>query len=176
MQTRSNAMKTVIFLLLFGLAASATAAQVYTWKDEKGRTVVSDQPPPPSVKAFEQRKSAASVVETSNAPYSVQQAIKNFPVTLYVTPDCGDLCSNARAHLNKRGIPHTEKNPQKPEEASDFKKLSGGSLEVPLLVVGQLKNVKGYQASEWDAALDQAGYPSTASPGFKPAAPPPAGK
>ena len=46
-------------------------------------------------------------------------------------------------------------------------------MEVPLLVVGQLKTVKGYQASEWDSALDQAGYPSAAIPGAKPAATPP---
>jgi glutaredoxin len=93
--------------------------------------------------------------------------MKNFPVTLYVT-DCGDPCKSARAHLTKRGVPYAEKNPQKQEEIEAFKKLTGGGMEVPLLIVGQLKTVKGYLASEWDTALDAAGYPSTAVPGAKP--------
>ncbi len=168
-------MKTVVFFLLIGLAASAAAGEVYTWKDEKGRTVVSDQPPPPSVKSFDQRKSSANVIQTSEASYSAQQAAKNFPVTLYAT-DCGEFCNNARAHLAKRGIPFVEKNPLKAEEAENFRKLTGGGMEVPLLLIGQLKTIKGYQAPEWDSALDQAGYPSTAIPGAKPAPKPPAGK
>jgi hypothetical protein len=47
-------------------------------------------------------------------------------------------------------------------------------VEIPVLQVGQLKTLKGYLASDWDAALDQAGYPSTVIPGAKPAAPAPA--
>jgi hypothetical protein len=42
------------------------------------------------------------------------------------------------------------------------------------LIVGQLKTVKSFLASEWDAALDAAGYPGSALPGAKPAAKPPA--
>ena len=168
-------MKTIVFFMIFGWIAGAAASEVYTWKDEKGGTVVSDRPPPPNVKAFGQRKSQANVIQTSDVPYSAQQAAKNFPVTLYAT-DCGEYCNNARAHLAKRGIPYAEKNPQQAEEVDNFKKLSGGGMEVPLLLVGQLKTIKGYQASEWDAALDQAGYPSTAIPGAKPGTKPPTGK
>jgi len=40
--------------------------------------------------------------------------------------------------------------------------------------VGQLRNLQGYLASEWDTTLDAAGYPSSAVPGTKPAAKPPA--
>ncbi len=148
------------------------SAQFYEWVDEKGVKQYTQQPPPPNIKQVQQRRLGANVVETSGPTYSMQQAAKNFPVTLYVT-DCGDLCKSARTHLTKRGIPHSEKNPQKQEEAEAFKKLTGGLMQVPLLVVGQLKTVKGYQASEWDAALDAAGYPSTAVPGAKPTAAPP---
>ena len=165
-------MKTFIFLALFGIAAGAHAAQFYEWVDEKGVKQYTQQPPPPNIKQVQQRRLGTNVVETSGPSYSMQQATKTFPVTLYVT-DCGDLCKSARAHLTKRGIPHSEKNPQKQDEIEAFKKLTGGAMEVPLLVVGQLKTVKGYQASEWDAALDAAGYPSTAVPGAKPAATPP---
>jgi glutaredoxin len=165
--------KTLAILTLIGIAAMAHAAQVYEWVDETGVKQYTQQPPPPNIKNVQQKRVGANVVETSGPSYSLQQATTNFPVTLYVT-DCGDGCTKARAHLAKRGIPYTEKNPQKEEEFENFKKLSGGSMAVPLLVIGELRMLKGYLASDWDAALDQAGYPSTAMPGAKPQASAPA--
>jgi len=165
-------MKTYLLLVLFGLAGAALAADFYEWVDDKGVKQFTQQPPPPHIKQVQQRRLGSNVIETSGPSYGMQQAIKNFPVTLYVT-DCGDVCQSARAHLSKRGVPHSEKNPQKQDEIEAFKKLTGGGMEVPLLVVGQLKTLKGYLATEWDAALDAAGYPSTAVPGSKPAATPP---
>ena len=166
-------MKSLMIIALLAIAAAAHAAQFYEWVDEKGVKQYTQQPPPPNIKQVQQRRLGSNVVETSGPSYSLQQATKNFPVTLYLT-DCGDLCKNARAHLAKRGIPFAERNPQKAEELDNFKKASGGGMEVPLLVVGDLKTLKGYLASEWDAALDAAGYPSTVVPGAKPAATPPA--
>jgi len=46
---------------------------------------------------------------------------------------------------------------------------------VPVLYVGS-NRIKGYLEGEWDSALDIAGYPRTAPPGFKPAARPAAGR
>ena len=164
-------MKSLLIVALLWIATAAHAAQLYEWVDEKGVKQFTQYPPPPNIKRVQERRLSTNVVETSGPSYSLQQATKNFPVTLYVT-DCGDLCKNARAHLGKRGIPYAEKNPQKEDEIDNFKKITGGGMEVPLLVVGQLKTVKGYLASEWDAALDAAGYPSAAVPGAKPAATP----
>jgi glutaredoxin len=158
--------KTLAALILIGLAMMAYAAQVYEWVDEKGVKQYTQQPPPPNVKNVQQKRIGANVVETSGPTYSLQQATTNFPVTLYVT-DCGDLCTQARTHLARRGVPFTEKNPQKGEDLENFKKLSGGDMGVPLLVVGKLRTLKGYLASEWDAALDQAQYPTTVVPGAK---------
>jgi glutaredoxin len=173
---RSTAVKTLAILTLIGLATMAHAAQVYEWVDEKGVKQYTQQPPPPNIKNVQQKRFGANVVETSGPTYSLQQAATNFPVTLYVT-DCGDACTKARAHLAKRGIPYTEKNPQKEEEFENFKKLSGGGMGVPLLVIGELRTLKGYLESDWDAALDQARYPSASVRGAKPAAvAPPAGK
>ena len=169
-------MKSLAIVILLGLAGLAHAAQVYEWVDEKGVKQYTQQPPPPNVKNVQQRRLVTSVVETRGPSYSMQQAMKNFPVTLYIT-DCGDICKDARAHLARRGIPFTEKNPQQPDEIDQFRKLTGGSMEVPLLLIGELRTIKGYLASEWDAAFDQAGYPSAAGPGAKPpATAPPAGK
>ncbi len=166
-------MKAWTILILLGMAAAAQGAEVYRWVDEKGVVNYTSYPPPVDIKIVEQKKLGGGGPQVADAPYSLKLAIKNFPVTLYITT-CGDTCNNARAYLNKRGVPFTEKNPSQPEELETFKKLTGGGMEVPLLVVGQLKTVKGFLASEWDAALDAAGYPSTPVPGFKPAATPPA--
>jgi len=165
--------KTLAIVILLGLAAAAHAAQMYEWVDEKGVKQYTQQPPPPNIKNVTQKRLATSVVETRGPSYTMQQAMKNFPVTLYVT-DCGDPCKSARAHLTRRGIPVTEKNPLQREEIERFRKLTGGGMEVPLLLIGEKITLKGYLTSEWDAAFDQAGYPRTAESGAKPATPAPA--
>jgi hypothetical protein len=153
-------MKQLVFIFLLPLAAGALgAAQLYRWVDEKGNVEYRDTPPPKSAKKIEERKVVTSTIETSSPSYAVQQAIKNFPVTLWAY-DCGAPCTDARAHLAKRGVPYTEKDP-KPDLAA-FKKLTGGD-GVPVLFVGTSK-VVGYQEGEWDNALDAAGYPRNAPP------------
>jgi glutaredoxin len=167
-------MKQWIFLTLMGYAALTYGAEMYRWVDDKGVVNYTPYPPPANIKKVEQKKLGDNKVQTSDAPYSAQLAAKNYPVTLYATPDCGP-CKIARAHLDKRGISYTEKNvstPASAEELESFKKLPGGGVEIPVLQVGQLKILKGYLATDWDTALNQAGYPSTALPGAKPAAKP----
>jgi glutaredoxin len=160
-----------IFLSVLLLAASSAvlAAQLYRWVDEKGNVEYRDTPPPASAKKVEQLRSGghAAETETSSLPFSVQQAARNFPVTLW-NSSCGGPCDQARAHLARRGVPHTEKDPQSDIEA--FKKLTGG-LDVPVLYVGSSR-IKGYLESEWDSALDIAGYPRTAPPGYRASAQP----
>ncbi len=162
-------MNRIVFLIAVLLAAGTTqAAQLYRWVDDKGRVEWRDTPPPASAKKVERRTVGGSVIETSGLPYSVQQAVRNAPLTLYVS-DCGDACSKARAHLNRRGLPFAEKNPK--ENLEDYKKLTGGGMEVPLLFVGR-EALKGYEEGTWDNALDNAGYPRTvigARPTPKPA-------
>jgi glutaredoxin len=147
------------------IVGAVFAAQLYRWEDEKGNVEYRDTPPPSTAKKVEQRRVNVSPVEASSLPYSVQQAAKNFPVTLW-NSSCGAPCDQARAHLVRRGVPYTEKDPQGDVEA--FKKLTGG-LEVPVLYVGATR-ITGYLENEWDVALDIAGYPRTALPGAKPAA------
>lgn len=165
--------KIVVLLALLISAIPAQAAQLYRWVDDKGRVEWRDTPPPANAKAkkVEQRTVGGSVIETSTLPYSVQQAVRNFPVTLY-TSNCGEGCDKAREHLVKRGIPFTQKNPQ--DDIAGYKKLTNGGMEVPLLFVGN-DRLKGYEAGAWDGALDSAGYPRQPVPGYiapkSPAAP-----
>jgi glutaredoxin len=163
-----------ILLGMFMLAATGTlvAAELYRWEDEKGNVEYRDTPPPASAKKVEQLRRSGGVIEgVSSLPFNVQQAAKNFPVTLW-NSSCGAPCDQAREHLARRGVPHTEKDPQNDVEA--FKKLTGG-IDVPVLYVGS-NRIKGYFESEWDSALDVAGYPRTAPPGFKPTAKPAAAR
>jgi hypothetical protein len=170
---RDNIMKkiTILTFVLAVLTLPTSAAQLYRWVDERGNVECRDTPPPPNAKKVEQRNISTSPAQAGALPYSLQQAVKNFPVTLWTT-SCGDVCDRARAHLTRRGVPHTEKNPQ--SEIEEFKKITGGKMEVPLLLVGT-NQLKGYLETSWDAALDFAGYPKTAliavTPVIKPAAP-----
>ena len=167
-------MNRIVFLITVLLAAGTVqAAQLYRWVDDKGRVEWRDTPPPSSAKKVERRTVGGSVIETSELPFSVQQAARNFPLTLYVT-DCGEGCTKARAHLNRRGLPFSERNPRADLEA--YKKLTNGNLEVPTLFVGR-ELLKGYEEGAWDAALDNAGYPRSVAgarpaPKPAPAAPP----
>jgi len=156
--------KILILALATLLSAPLGAAQLYRWVDERGNVEWRDTPPPPTAKNVQQRPVTSSTIPATGMPFSVQQAVKNFPVTLWVT-DCGDTCTRARAHLARRGVPYTERSPHADLEA--FKKLSGGAMEVPLLFVGN-RMLKGYLESDWDSALDGAGYPTTPAIGYKP--------
>lgn len=146
-------------LVLFAVTLG-NAAQLYRWVDSKGNVEWRDTPPPASApaKKIEQRKVGDNVISTTDQPYEVQLAMKNHPVTLWVM-DCGPPCTSARTHLERRGIPYTEKAPQ--SDLENFKKISPAS-EVPILLVGR-SQLKGYQQDAWDSALDTAGYPRTAS-------------
>ncbi|MBM3341016.1 MAG: DUF4124 domain-containing protein [Betaproteobacteria bacterium] len=168
-------MKCSLLVCVFCIVASgAYAAQLYRWVDKNGNVEWRDTPPPSSVpaKAIEQRRVGGNVIGTSELPYATQLAVKNHPVALW-NADCGPPCTSARNHLNRRGIPHTEKTPQ--SDAEGFKKVSPAS-EVPILFVDR-QQIKGYQEAAWDDTLDAAGYPRTAAalkpkPAAVPAAPP----
>lgn len=161
-------MKAGWVLLAMCVAASAGAAQLYQWKDAQGRMVYSDQPPPPSVRNAQQKSFKGSVIE-GNENYAARVAREKSPVTLYASA-CGAPCDQARQLLTERGIPFSNKDPQtSPEAQADLQKLTG-RLSVPVLVVGADK-VDGFEAGQWQSALDRAGYPKSAPPGRKPTPP-----
>ena len=166
--------KTTVLLIALTLAIPAQAAQLYRWVDDKGRVEWRDTPPPATAKKVEKRTVGGSVIETSTMPYSQQQAVKNFPVTLYAG-NCGDGCDKARAHLVRRGIPFTPKDPQ--HDVEGYRKLTDGGMQVPMLFVGR-ERLTGYEAGAWDRVLDTAGYTRQPLPGYTapkpPAAPAPA--
>jgi hypothetical protein len=159
--------KPALLLLCVAVALSATAAEMYRWVDKDGKVHYTDSPPPPSARKVEEKNLGGNTAaSTDNLPYAVRTAARTFPVTLYVS-DCGEPCTQARQHLSNRGIPYTPKNPKaNPADAEALTKLAKG-LQVPVLVVGTLSPLIGYDAGNWDSALDAAGYPKTKSSGYR---------
>ena len=145
-------------LLLIALLCCGTAgAQVYKWKDGKGVTHYSDQPPPPTAKARVEVKSFGGGGGAVELPPELAGAARDRPVTLYTTGQC-DGCVNARAMLMARGIPFREKTVNTADDQADLKQ-AGGNNQLPFLLVGRTK-LAGYEQSAWDALLTEAGYPT----------------
>lgn len=153
---------------VLALSCMAAQADLYRWTDKDGKVHYSDQLPPADIKQVETRKAQGGKPTEAPLPYSLQQAVKNFPLTLYTSP-CGDACTQAKALLAKRGAPYTEKDATDAEIQVELRKITGGAVEVPVLKIGS-DALRGYEEGRWNNALDAAGYPRTALIAPKPVA------
>jgi glutaredoxin len=143
------------FISTLMIALPAQAVQLYQWKDAQGHVFYSDQPPPPTVKNATKKNFKGNLIEGGES-YALKRAREKSPVTLF-SGACGAPCDLAKRHLEQRGIPYTNKNPESGEDRAALQKLTG-RLNVPVLQVGTSK-IDGYEVGQWDAALDVAGYP-----------------
>lgn len=145
--------KTLLWLCLgcIGLAQ----AQTYRWVDEQGRVHYGDRPPPAG--KAQERKPMAPPADRQPS-YALRQAQEYFPVTLYVSENCGSPCQEAADLLGRRGIPFSRKNVASAEDVAALGKLTGGEAAVPVLQVGA-KVRQGFEAAGWNGLLDAAGYP-----------------
>ena len=152
---------TAFSLLVFALAAQA---QLYRWTDENGNVHYTDTQPPANAKNVEKKGSAGGGAEAAGAQqsYALQQAVKNFPVTIYTSKDCGKPCKEGLDFLKKRGVPYTEKVVAAQAEIDELVKLAGAP-RVPVMVVG-IAVQKDFEEHAWNEALDTAGYPKAAAP------------
>ncbi len=160
-------------ILIAAALMGTTAAAQYKYTGPDGRVIYSDTPPPAAPKgakvpAVEKKNIAASVQSSGGPPlpFALQQASRNFPVTLFAAADCGG-CDQGRAYLNKRGIPFSEKLVKSNQDIDEMKKLTGATA-IPVLMVGSNKQA-GFGEAEWGALLDTAGYPASNQlpPGYK---------
>ena len=152
--------------LLFAALDSQAQQTVYRWVDKDGKVQFSDTPPAGESSA---KRMGGGYVDEGQLPYETQVAAKRNPVVLYATSDCGELCTQGRAMLTKRGVPFSEKDAKQPEVAAELKQMIGAA-QVPVLKVGATP-VKGYAEELWADALDRAGYAKTrlpGQPGYKP--------
>jgi hypothetical protein len=150
-------------LLVFALTAQA---QLYRWTDENGKVHYTDTPPPADAKNVQKKAPArpggAEAAPAATQSYALQQALKNFPVIVYTSKDCGDPCKKGLDQLKKRGVPFTEKVVATQAEIDELAKLAGAP-QVPVMVVGVVIQ-KGYGEQSWSDALDTAGYPKAGTP------------
>ena len=169
-------------IVLASAAGLAIAQQLYRWTDEKGRVHVTDTPPPPSARDVQKKKAASGgkpepvgKSEPGAMPYELAQAVKDFPVTLYTSPSCGEACANARSALNKRSVPFKEVQVWDDKTNEELKRVSG-STDVPTILVGRSAQ-KGFEQGAFDALLDSARYPKAGllAPRAQAAPPPPEG-
>lgn len=156
---------------LAALLAAPAAAQMYRWVDKDGKVHYSNTPPPAAAKNLQARNLTPSVVESSQQPYAVQQAVKNFPVVLYTHADCKEPCAEGRKLLASRGVPFREVAVTDERTQEELKRASGDN-QVPVLMVGKQAN-RGYESEMWNAALDAAGYPKAGSPAAQARSAPP---
>jgi glutaredoxin len=162
-----------ILALTFALAlaaGSAAAGNLYKWTDKDGNVHYTDQLPPPDAKVLERKKFTDTPADAPSSSYALQQAIKNFPVTLYNADSC-DACTKASTFLTQRGVPFTEKNARDATGAKELKALTG-KLDVPVMQLGS-QVIHGYEEGSWKIALDAAGYPSSSPVPASAAAPKP---
>ncbi|TAK87341.1 MAG: glutaredoxin family protein [Betaproteobacteria bacterium] len=166
-------MKRAPIAMVLGLIAFSASAQLYRWTDEQDRVHVTDTPPPASAKNVQKKAAPAeSAASQPPVPYELGQAMKDFPVTLYSSPNCKAPCAHAREALNKRGVPFKEVQVWDEDTNAELRRVSGGS-EVPTLVVGRSVH-RGFEQSGYDALLDSARYPKAGVlPERAQAAPPP---
>lgn len=161
-------------------SGSASAQTLYRWVDKDGRVHYSQQKPPPSdAKTVEQRRlgpapAAQPGTGSGQIPFAVQQAMTNYPVILYTSPSCKSGCPEARALLQKRGVPFREVSVFE-QATNDFLTKIAGEALVPTLTVGS-QVLKGFEEGAFNEALDTAGYPkSSLFTGAMPQPPEPAG-
>jgi glutaredoxin len=143
--------------LLLAAVAFTASAQLYRWTDDKGRVHITDTPPPPSAKSLDKKKPGTISAIESQQPFELVQAMKDFPVTLYTSPNCKEGCEAARALLNRRAVPFKEVQVWEEKSNEELRRISGGS-DVPTLVVGRSVH-RGFEPSGYEALLDSARYP-----------------
>ncbi len=139
-------------LALSVLSQSAMAGTLYRWTDAQGRVHFTDQPPPAGAKSATEKNYRSGPAQ----PAANQPAIS---VVLYSTLTCGVHCERAKAHLDRRGIKYTSKDPSTSVDANEALRAGGGQPRVPTLMLGSEK-LEGYAENTWDAALDKAGFPA----------------
>jgi glutaredoxin len=140
--------------------ALGQGASVYRYTDPDGKVVYTDRPPPGNAKGVQTKRLGGNFIETSEPSIAAQQASEKYPVTLF-TFDCGEVCQNAEALLNKRGVPFTLVNVQSDEQGMARMQALTSDDKAPTLAVGDALVLKGYNEARWQSTLDQAGYPKT---------------
>jgi glutaredoxin len=153
-------MKPLLFILLLSCCNPYTAAEVYKWLDEQGRTHYGDNPNETQRKAAVNISSYESVTyseatdmrsTSSNGNASTKAGNKTSGnktrVTMYSTVWCG-YCKKAKKYFQAKGIPFIEYDIEKNARAKrDYDALGGKG--VPVIVMGK-KRMNGFSVAGFE--------------------------
>ena len=164
---RNTAMRAHFAIIAaLGVAAIAStqagAQQMYRWVDNDGKIHYTQNPPPrDAAKSVQQRRlnPGGPPAGSEQMPFAVRQAVENFPVTLFTSPDCPRGCTEARALLARRGVPFQEISVTDNASKDSLQKMTGDT-QVPSMLVGRTVE-KGFEEGAFNNTLDSAGYPRT---------------
>ena len=137
---------------------TAQAQRLYKWVDADGNVSYHDRPPVEAGYRVEEkliRNRSGSAGDGVSA-----EVTQKYPVVLYTTRKCAS-CDLARAYLEKRRVPFTEKGVDDDRGLQQELIKRTGQLAVPTISVGD-KIMNGYMESLLAGELDQAGYPKIA--------------
>ena len=148
-----------LLLVLLLLLPSLAPAQMYRWVDGNGKVHYSDQAPPAGAKDVRQRPMSSGRGSSAPLPYALEQAVRDYPVTLYTSELCKEPCAQARELLKQRGVPYREVGVSTESDLARLKALSGGNA-VPVMTVGS-EVYKGFDRSTYNGALDIGLYPKS---------------
>lgn len=147
-------------LLMISLVLAGAAQAQYKIVAPDGRITYTDRPPAGEVgKVTPMRPQApASAVAGGdpNLPFELRQLVQRYPVTLYTAPNCLP-CDSGRQMLQQRGVPYSERSILSEDDAAALVRLTAGRT-IPSLTVGTQAS-RGYNADDWTATLNAAGYP-----------------
>lgn len=141
---------------LVALVLAGSAAAQYKVVGPDGRVTYTDRPMPGVV--TKPVGSTATAVPAAELPYALRQVAARYPATLYTAPNCTP-CDSARTLLRQRGIPSSEVTIVRAEDIAELQRREG-SVQLPILRLGA-QRLQGFEATDWHATLDAAGYPSS---------------
>ena len=145
-----------VFAIIMPATVDLYAQQVYKSVDKNGRVTYSEVPPLPG----SGDKLAGESAANPSLPYTLQQIVSRYPVTLYSSENCAP-CISARLMLTQRGVPFTERTIASNEDIEAYKRINGDT-SLPLATIA-MQQLKGYEESEWTKYLDAAGYPKSSN-------------
>ncbi|TVZ41094.1 glutaredoxin [Alteromonadaceae bacterium 2753L.S.0a.02] len=135
-----------LFLILWVIASSAQAGDIYKWTDAQGRVHYGDAPEDKDkAEKLEPKINSYEAVSYDNIEY--YQSAKSQQVLMYSTSWCG-YCKKARRYFKQQGIAYTEYDIEKNSAAKrDYDRLGGRG--VPVIVVGD-KRMNGFTVAGFE--------------------------
>ncbi len=131
--------------LLVIVSSPLCQAEVYTWKDDQGRTHFGDRPPPESAPTrLELQINTIDRPEVQSHDRGLSDARQ---VVIYTTDWCG-ICRQAKGYFKRNQIPYQEYNVETSAKGRrDYARLKGSG--VPIILVGN-QRMNGFSPGRFE--------------------------